>query len=108
LSEEIFGTALEDMPSDKIFIATKINSWGEVVVRQSVENSLRRLRRTHLDLVQIHGTSYSPELAQKLLTKNGMVEQLIRLKEEGLIRGVGFTSEDQNEAVYQFYKIGIL
>lgn len=106
LSEEIFGIGLEDVPSDKIFIATKINSWGEVVVRQSVEASLRRLRRSKLDLVQIHGTTYTPEQAQKFLQKNGMAEQLVKLKEEGLIGNVGFTSEDQNEAVYQMIRSG--
>lgn len=106
LSEEIFGIALEGVPQEKIYLATKINSWGEVDVRRSVEDSLRRLRRSSLDLVQIHGTTYSQETAQKLLQKNGMAEQLVKLREEGLLKGVGFTSEDQNEPVYQMIRSG--
>jgi len=106
LSESLFGEALSDIPPEDIFLATKINSWGEVEVRKSVEESLQRLKRDFVDLIQIHGTSYSPELTQKLLRKNGMAEQLIRLKEEGLVRYVGFTSEDQNEAVYKMIRSG--
>ena len=106
LSEEIFGIALQEVPSEKLFIASKVNSWGEVDVRQSVEKSLVRLKRNYIDLIQIHGTTYSPDLAKKILQKNGMAEQLVRLKEEGLIGYAGFTSEDQNEAVYQFISSG--
>jgi predicted aldo/keto reductase-like oxidoreductase len=106
LSEEIFGIGLQGVPAEKVFIATKINSWGEVDVRRSVEQSLLRLKRERLDLVQIHGTTYAPELAKRLLQKKGMAEQLVRLKEEGLISNVGFTSEDQNEAVYQMLRSG--
>lgn len=106
LSEELFGAGLADVPAEKIFIASKINSWGEVDVRRSVEESLNRLKRDHVDLIQIHGTTYSQVQSKKILQKNGMAEQLLRLKEEGLIGYVGFTSEDQNMAVYQMLESG--
>ncbi len=101
LSEELFGIGLKGIPSEEIFIATKMNSWGDVDVRKSVEDSLRRLKRDYVDLVQIHGTSYSPEQTDVILKKGGWAEQLLGLKEEGLIKYVGFTSEDQNVAVYR-------
>lgn len=106
LSEILFGVALKEIPAEKIFLATKINSWGDVNVRQSVEDSLRRLQKDKVDLVQIHGTTYTPETCAKLLKKGGMAEQLVSLKDEGLIGNVGFTSEDQNEAVYQMIRSG--
>jgi predicted aldo/keto reductase-like oxidoreductase len=106
LSEELIGIGLEGVPSEKLFIATKMNSWGEVHVKRSVEESLERLKRDYIDLVQIHGTTYSQETTRKILQKNGWAEQLLRLKEEGLIKYSGFTSEDQNVAVYKMIESG--
>jgi len=106
-SEKIFGEALEGIPSEKLFIASKVNSWGEVDVRKSVETSLKRLRRDYIDLMQIHGTTYSSEQAEMILKKGGMAEQFQKLKEEGLIRYCGFTSEDQNVPVYQMIHSGL-
>jgi uncharacterized protein len=107
LSEEIFGLGLYDVPPEKLFIASKVNSWGDVDVKRSVEESLSRLKRDYIDLIQIHGTSYNDELSKKILQKNGIAEQLIRLKEEGLIKFTGFTSEDQNPAVYEMIGSGL-
>lgn len=107
LSEELFGKALEDVPSEKIFIASKMNSWGDVDVRRSVEESLTRLRRDYVDLIQIHGTTYSADQTDIILKKGGWAEQLLKLKDEGLVNYVGFTSEDQNGAVYQMIESGL-
>lgn len=99
-SEAIFGEALADA-SDDIFIATKINR-DEPDVRGSIEASLMRLRRDQVDLVQIHGSSYPPELVASILGKDGLLTQLEALRDEGLIRYLGFTSEDNNAAVFDF------
>jgi len=99
-SEAIFGEALADA-GDEIFVATKINR-DEPNVRAGIEASLTRLRRDQLDLVQIHGSSYSPDLAASILGDGGLLAQLETLREEGLIRHLGFTSEDNNGAVFQF------
>ncbi|MCB0184696.1 MAG: aldo/keto reductase [Caldilineaceae bacterium] len=99
-SEAIFGEALADA-GDEIFVATKINR-DEPNVRAGIEASLTRLRRDQLDLVQIHGSSYSPDLAASILGDGGLLAQLEALREEGLIRHLGFTSEDNNGAVFQF------
>ncbi len=99
-SERIFGEALV-AAGDGIFIATKINR-DERNVRASIEASLTRLRRDQLDLVQIHGSSYTPELAASILGDGGMLAQLEALRDEGLIRHLGFTSEDNNAAVFDF------
>jgi uncharacterized protein len=99
-SEIMFGEALAGV-NDEIFLATKVPRQANRV-RQSIEESLRRLRRDCVDLVQIHGSSYSPELAGELLEAGGMVDQLEALRDEGLIKYIGFTSEDSNSAVYRF------
>jgi aryl-alcohol dehydrogenase-like predicted oxidoreductase len=103
-SEAIFGEALAD-GGDEIFIATKINR-DEPHVRASIETSLSRLRRDQLDLVQIHGSSYTPALAASILGNGGLLTQLEVLRDEGLIRYLGFTSEDNNAAVFDFIASG--
>lgn len=106
-SESIFGEALQGIPSQELFIATKVPVWGGVDVRRSVEESLKRLGRDYLDLIQIHGTSYSPEEMEKVLQGGGIAEQMARLKDEGLVRHIGFTSEDQNVELYTLIRSGL-
>lgn len=103
-SEAIFGEALADA-GDSIFLATKINR-DEQHVRKSVEDSLTRLRRDQLDLIQIHGSSYTPEQVASILGEGGLLSQLEALRAEGLIRHLGFTSEDNNGAVFDFIADG--
>ena len=102
--ESIYGEALEGARED-VFIATKVSLDVEDA-RASVEESLKLLRTDHVDLVQIHGNSYTSDQADAILVIDGMLEQLEQLKNEGLTRFVGFTSEDNNAAVFRFIDLG--
>ena len=102
-AEEMFGEALEGAP---VFLATKVPLEAGRQVRRSLEASLRRLRRDRVDLLQLHGGSYGPDQQALVLQSGGMLEELLRLKEEGLIGLAGFTSEDNNDAVYRFIESG--
>lgn len=102
--ESIYGEALEGS-RDKAFVATKVSGYVENV-RESVENSLKLLRTDHVDLVQIHGNSYTPDETTEILAAGGVLEQLEGLKSEGLTKHVGFTSEDNNAAVFRFIDSG--
>ena len=53
-------------------------------IRAGVENSLRRLRTDHLDLVQFHRS-----LTQKELEADGGLQELMKLREEGKVRFLG-------------------
>ena len=103
-SERIFGDGLAGRASE-VFIATKVGH-GEADPRAVVERSLVNLRVPVLDLVQVHGTTYFDDLADRLLGPDGTVAVLERMRDEGLIRHIGFTTEDQNSAVYRFIKSG--
>ena len=102
--EEIFGEALQGVDPGKIFLATKMSIGDKDHVRGSMEASLKRLKRDSIDLMQIHGTSYSEEEADFVLKEGGMLDEMYRLGEEGLVKFIGFTSEDQNPAVYRFIR----
>lgn len=125
-SEEIFGEGLAHIPSEELFLATKVTPTspkklakaieeGRVTeqdalkfmrsaegiaapedFRASVENSLKRLKRDYVDLIQLHGTFYSEAMARELLREGGAVDELYKLKEEGLVKHIGFTVEAQN------------
>ena len=104
LSEEIMGEALQGVSG--VVLATKVPLVAAADVRGSLEASLRRLRRSRVDLLQIHGGSIDGEVLAQLLAKGGMVEQLVRLREEGLTSTIGFTSEDNNRGVYALMDTG--
>ena len=55
-------------------------------IRAAVEQSLRRMRTDHLDLVQFH---ISP--SRDTLEENGAVDALIELRDEGKTRFIGMS-----------------
>ncbi|MDA1280542.1 MAG: aldo/keto reductase [Chloroflexi bacterium] len=108
-SEKIFGEGLAAAgiasKRDDIYVATKV-SHNEADPRGSVERSLENLRLDVIDLVQVHGTAYTSEARDQTLRTGGTLEVLEKAREEGLIRHVGFTTEDQNPPVYEFIASG--
>lgn len=59
-----------------------------------------------MDLVQIHGSSYTPESADAILAPGGMLEAMEQIKNEGLTRWIGFTSENNNLEMYRLVRSG--
>lgn len=103
--ESIYGEALAQV-KQPVFVATKVLP-DAINVRESLEGSLTRLRRDRIDLLQIHGNSFDERMTDIFLAGGGLVEQMLRLKAEGLIRLIGFTSEDNNAAVYRLMETGL-
>jgi aryl-alcohol dehydrogenase-like predicted oxidoreductase len=77
---------------DKVFLMTKVctHGRGADLAMTMLEESLRRLQTDHLDLWQVHGVCFDndPELAY---AKGGVLEALVRAKQQGKTRFVGFT-----------------
>jgi aryl-alcohol dehydrogenase-like predicted oxidoreductase len=99
-SEEIYGEVLE---GEDVFLATKVELRDAAYVRDRVEGSRDRLRRDTIDLLQIHGGSYSDTDVETIL-EEGVAEELQALKDEGLVNYVGFTTEDNNPATYELIR----
>ena len=59
---------------------------GENVIA-GVEQSLKRLRTDHLDVVQVHGNP-----TRKELEDGGVVDALLKLKQKGAVRHIGISS----------------
>jgi predicted aldo/keto reductase-like oxidoreductase len=105
-SEQIFGEGLQDADPETIFLATKAGPRDAAAVRRSLEESLVNLRRSWIDLLQIHGTVYGPEQAGRIMQSGGILDEMEKMRDEGLIKHIGFTCEAQNEALYTFIKSG--
>jgi len=100
-SEEIFGQALSAFNPATYFLATKAAPCSARDLRISLEKSLERLQRDYVDLLQIHGTVYQADQLDLILKSGGMLDEMENLRDEGLIRHLGFTGEAQNPPFYQ-------
>jgi aryl-alcohol dehydrogenase-like predicted oxidoreductase len=91
-SESIVGEATAGRRHEFV-LATKVGAWEESPERvaASVEESLRRLRTDVIDIIQFHGGMFSAEDVARLLS---WVDVLVRLRERGLVRFIGFTVEE--------------
>ena len=104
-SERIFGRGLEGIDPASIFLATKVSPRGKGVVRRSLEASLRYLRRDSIDLLQLHG-SFSLEQMGYILDKGGLLDELEQVRDEGLVRFIGFTYEGHDPFLFQLIETG--
>jgi hypothetical protein len=104
-SEKIIGEGLGAVPSSDLYIATKVGIDSSDKVKISIENSMKYLKRDSLDLVQIHGSHYG-EREKNMIDSLGVLETLKEFKRQGVIKSIGFTSEDNNDIMYQFMNSG--
>ena len=91
-SEEELGPVLGQYDRDSLIIQTKVVPDGTVKeFRDTLDTSMKCLRADRLDLLGIHGIN-NDEILQKVLRKGGVLEEALKLKEQGVIRAVGFSS----------------
>jgi aryl-alcohol dehydrogenase-like predicted oxidoreductase len=90
-SESWLGLGLKGL-RDKVFLMTKVCTHGRdgSLATQMLDQSLRRLQTDHLDLWQIHGVSY-PNDPELFIRKGGAAEALLKAREQGKVRFLGFT-----------------
>lgn len=101
LSETLIGKALSHRRDD-FFLASKcgcqvgvegVGGHGETHtftgenVRAGVEQSLRRLKTDHLDVVQVHGSPNRRELED-----GGVIEAMLDMQRAGMVRHLGISS----------------
>lgn len=96
-SEVLTGNALSRHPRDKYFVATKMSNqnqrlWQFDEARRMYEQSFERLKVDHLDYYLLHsiGGGGMDTLHGRFLD-NGLLEFLLREREAGRIRHLGFS-----------------
>jgi predicted aldo/keto reductase-like oxidoreductase len=88
-SEVKIGIALEDVRDECVY-ATKTGSRTKRESLDDVQNSLKRLRTDHLDIIQLHGIDDEKTLA-KAMNEDGSLQTCKAAKKEGLVDFVGIT-----------------
>jgi uncharacterized protein len=88
-SEVKIGIALENVRDECVY-ATKTGSRTKRESLDDVQNSLKRLRTDHLDIIQLHGIDDEKTLA-KAMGEDGSLQTCKDAKKEGLVDFVGIT-----------------
>jgi hypothetical protein len=106
ISEGVIGRAL-GADRQRVFVATKSpgNQRTPAGIRESLEASLRLLQTEYVDLLQFHGGWYSDDDVTTIV-EGGCLDTYERLRAEGKIRYLGFTSEAPNGAAERLIGTG--
>ncbi|MDO7908626.1 aldo/keto reductase [Paenibacillus sp. JX-17] len=99
-SEELIGSVLSQR-RDSYYLFTKCGhasgldyaDWDPVLLEQTIERSLKRLKTDYVDMIHLHSCS------EEVLRQGAVIEVLQRAKEAGKTRFIGY-SGDRNDALY--------
>jgi aryl-alcohol dehydrogenase-like predicted oxidoreductase len=90
-SEERMGLALaEPSRRQRAFVMTKLDGRTRDSAARQLEQSLKRLRTDHIDLVQVHEV-IRMEDAERVFGPGGAIEALVAAQKAGKLRFIGFT-----------------
>lgn len=100
-SETVYGKVLNEelkIPRDSYHLMTKGNAITASEMRKMVENQLKDLQTDYFDFYGWHGINNDDLLKQACKT-GGAIEELLKLKEEGVIKHVGFSTHAPLETI---------
>ena len=100
-SEHAYGRVLNEeltVKRDSYFLMTKGNPKTAEETRKMVKKQLEALKTDYLDFYAWHGIN-TLELFETACAKGGPVEELLKLKEEGIIKHVGFSTHAPLEVI---------
>jgi len=89
ISEERYGKFLTPKYRDLIFLMTKSTGKDAKTVQEHLEGSLQRLKVDQIDLFQVHSITTPEDVDSRI--KEGVLEVLLKAKEQGKIKYLGFT-----------------
>ncbi len=93
-SETAYGIALNDIlkiKRESYLLMTKGNPKTAKETRELVQEQLDTLKTDYFDFYAWHGIN-TTELLEQACCKGGPVEELLKMKEEGIIKHVGFST----------------
>ena len=110
-SEWILGQALKDGYRDRVILSTKWAPWitrirpaddaSADAVRRRLEESMRRLQVDYLDFYQVWNIN-NRENYDRAVAPGGMVEGILKARDDGLIGHTGFTTHDSVENLLDY------
>lgn len=102
--EKKMGIGLEGVDRNRYFLSCKTKMRDKEGARMELERSLKRLKTDYFDLYQLHYIRFEKEV-REALAPGGAMETILKAKEEGKIRYIGFsahTTKGALEALKQF------
>jgi predicted aldo/keto reductase-like oxidoreductase len=108
-SEHVYGRVLNDelkIKRDSYFLMTKGNPNTAEETRKMVARQLNALRTDYFDFYAWHGIN-TPELLEIACAKGGPVEELLKMKEEGIIKHVGFSTHAPLDVILKAIETGL-
>ena len=108
-SEAILGRALQGVPRDRYYLATKFTPEqdGEVVapgdVVASVERSLTRLRTDSVEILQFHGVR--PSLYRTVMER--LLPTVEKLRDQGKCRWLGITEQYGEDGAHEMLQMAL-
>ncbi len=108
-SETLYGKVLNEelkIPRNSYHLMTKGHAFTAGEMREMVENQLKDLQTGYFDFYGWHGLN-SGELFRVACKKGGAVEELLKMKEEGVIRHVGFSTHAQRHTIIDAIETGL-
>ncbi|HPF18252.1 MAG TPA: aldo/keto reductase [Bacillota bacterium] len=102
-SQSILGRAIAGK-RDQLCLSTKFDTNGPDLMNQ-FENSLKELGTDHIDFYHFWSMKLD-YFADKGLAKGGPMDQMAKLKEEGLIGHIAFSSHDTPENIMEIIRRG--
>jgi aryl-alcohol dehydrogenase-like predicted oxidoreductase len=98
-SEQLLGRGFQARGGKRgLFLATKISSRDGAAVQATVERSLKNLQVDQVDLIHIHSLENEDDLA-RIEAKGGVLESLLKVREQKLTRFIGISSHDAPAAM---------
>jgi predicted aldo/keto reductase-like oxidoreductase len=92
------GIGLQGLKRSKYFLACKTKQREAAGARKELEQSLAALKTDHLDLYQLHHL-VQPAQVKKALGPGGAMEAILKAREEGKIKYIGFSAHTTKAAL---------
>jgi len=120
--EKKMGVGLQGLDRSKIFLSCKTKMRDKEGALKELDRSLERLKTDHFDLYQLHHIR-TPDEVKRALGPGGAMETILKAKEQGKVRYIGFSAHTTKGAIealngfnfdtvmfpinfVEFYKIG--
>jgi aryl-alcohol dehydrogenase-like predicted oxidoreductase len=87
----------------EIFLSTKVQARLPAEAMKQIELSLKRLQTDKLDMLKIHNVS-SMDDVDRICQQGGLIDILLRMKEEKVTLFIGFSCNVDNEPVVELIK----
>ena len=105
-SEMQLGRVLPTLPREKIIVQTKVNPFEKTEdFFATFEKSMNYLRLDYVDLFSIHGINDEETLLNSL-KPGGCLEAAQKLKSEGRVRHIGFSTHAPTQIILQAIESG--